>query len=293
MWSRSVAGSKFKFQPGGMTQTPTAEWGVYTYSNSVSGSLMLDFLSPTVEQNLDITVYHPQLNLGSTLWPYSPPSGAPSTIQTATDYSGNGNHLTLGADTNASTDDPAFTGTAWSFDGGDYLLGPTTAMWSNTAGMSVVAVWGVPSNATAAAMCNQYASATNKRQWFFCGNDAWNLSVQQNPASADSNMTASLSSSPTAGQTHFLAGRWLPSVRTQIISGNFAAQAVATTPAASMTDCSVALEIGRYNQGVSFAPAGSACHLLAIYNRYLVDSEISRAYVYLKSLMARRGVTLA
>lgn len=43
-------------------------------------------------------------------------------LQTGVDYSGRGNTLTYGGTTGASTDDPVNTGTAWSFDGGDYLL---------------------------------------------------------------------------------------------------------------------------------------------------------------------------
>lgn len=45
-------------------------------------------------------------------------------LQTGTDYSGHGNTLTYGATTGASTDDPTNTGTAWSFDGGDFLATP-------------------------------------------------------------------------------------------------------------------------------------------------------------------------
>jgi len=207
-------------------------------------------------------------------------------LQTAKDYSGNGNHLTLGADTNASTDDPAYTGTAWSFDGGDFLLGPTTAMWSNTAGMTVLCIAN-PTRTSNAYIASQY-STSSKRSWQLVGKA---FHVQEVATTADADMIATLATGFSEGVVQFGAGRWKPGTAAQIIRGNFVETATAAKVVNDITDASAALVLGSNADKGAFY-SGSTL-LVAIYTRYLVDAEISRAYHYLKSLMASRGVTVA
>ena len=127
MWFKPLSGSSYISGNGTKSITaavaPDGQWHCQTISNP---NYATNYQYTSVEtggigDSVDLLVCAPQVNLGRVLYPYSAPSGAPGTLQTSLDYSGHGNHLTLGATTGASTDDPAFTGTAWSFDGGDYL----------------------------------------------------------------------------------------------------------------------------------------------------------------------------
>ncbi len=65
----------------------------------------------------------PSLRRGLVAW-YDPWRQVNTTgeAQTLTDYSGHGNHGTLGATDSASTDDPAWTGNSLQFDGVDDIV---------------------------------------------------------------------------------------------------------------------------------------------------------------------------
>jgi len=125
-----------------------ADWGVsstlinsttYQYvslskTRTIASQPGIVFKAVQVADNLDIDAYQPQLNLGS-LYPYSAPVGL---SQTLLDYSGKGNHATLGSNaTQVDTADPTWTAKGL-YLGADDLIAYTPSTynlltWGSTA----------------------------------------------------------------------------------------------------------------------------------------------------------------
>lgn len=212
--------------------------------------------------------------------------------QVVLDYSSAGNHAQNGSTTGVDANDVAFGTNSLNPGGDDYCVGPSAPLFSNANGLSVVAVWYKIGTNDIANIVNQYYTE-NKRQWSFCGGSTWNFSCQQNPASFNGDNVATLLPVPAGGTVHCLTGRWKPGVVTQIIRGNFAAQAVAITPATSMDEAiNEPLEVFRYNHS-GYTPNGHKLYALMILNRHISDGEVTKNYANLKTLLAGQGVAVS
>lgn len=236
------------------------------------------------------TVYvcREQLNLGPTLHPYSAPVGGPGTLQTGTDYSGNGNTLTLGATTGASTDDPANTGTAWSFDGGDYCIVPAgvTNALKGATGLTLLVVAKRTVDTAHTGLIGHATTNLANRQFvlnavstgFYVFKDA-------------TTYTASGAYSMPKYSVVSVIGTWKASEFLRVYEGATLKNNVTTGVIDSLNAGSIAeTRLGCYTS--SNFLTGSE-YLVAIYNRSFSPSEVTRTYAYLKGLMASRGVTLS
>ena len=284
IWGKTGNGSTFKFQPGGDTQSPNADWGGYSIASRGIGGLMIDMLAPAVGDNLDLVLYHPQLNLGSTLFPYSTPAGAPGALQAMGDYCGGLYPLQLGSGATGDASDPAFTGVSM-LHAADYLIS------GNLAGITMAGDWTLP---------------------FLC------------KPSGTANVLVSLASAAAADQYQAVEYNGSTKVRIKTVNGATVTTSGDLTVSATtvqmlvLTSSGDTLTLKRMDTGTSVTatnadPAGTPrlCvgalgvstvatpadalewHLLPLYGRAWTAGEEMRAYVYAKSLMARRGVTLA
>ena len=253
---------------------------IYTAPTTATNYATLGY---TGSAETPITVYAKefQLNLGSTLFPYSAPSGAPGTVQTSLDYSGNGNHLTLGATTGASTDDPAFTGTAWSFDGGDFLISPLVK--------STAFTWLVAHKPASDCpdICHVIATQSGFSGGYGFVLGAWG---------GKSAVRAYLSTADrTTGALSFNKGvAWVAGMRfgpniDLMVGGVTAETAVVSN---NGTTAAWGMKIGAATDATSYPYKGDI-YFIAMWSRCLTNAEWMRSYLYVKSLEARRGVTLA
>jgi len=223
------------------------------------------------------------------LFPYSPPAGAPGTLQTSLDYSGNGNHLTLGATTSASTDDPAFTGTAWSFDGGDFLT--RTAIPASTMPFpSLAIVFKTPASWANGALFS--TQGLNGSGFGIRGNGNGKLLLNVKPSAGNSYYF--IMNSVSANTWHSVVFAHGPAPMLALDGVVKSSYTVAEgSPLVAISEHS-SLEIGKGQVGMaSVTYCTSEIGLVALYGRTLILAEITRSYLYLKGLMASRGVTLA
>jgi len=91
----------------------STSWAYVSFTGGASPRFYIGVESAS--DNLDITVYQPQINLGQ-LYPYSAPVGL---SQSVVDRSGLGNHAQLGSTSGVDTNDPLWTHVSNYFDGVD------------------------------------------------------------------------------------------------------------------------------------------------------------------------------
>ncbi|NMC35029.1 MAG: hypothetical protein GYA36_21620 [Veillonellaceae bacterium] len=267
-----------------------AAWTFVSYTQVGNGSLGVRFslVAPSAAGTVDADTYHPQLNLGPQLFPYSAPSGAPSTLQTSLDYSGNGNHLTLGATTNASTDDPAFTGTAWSFDGGDYMFKETPAGLSGCTGMTMIHVVSFPELVGWAVPLAMGRGGAPEPMYTMFG--AAGEMYSQAKASGG-NVGEYWGFTPSIDTTYMLTTIYSPSDGLLNFVGVTPKTGASANGSLSWSGFTAKLVVGM-SSAISNGSKQST-NLVAVYNRPITLMELDRTYYNLKGLMAMRGVTVA
>jgi len=233
----------------------------------------------------------PQLNLGSTLFPYAAPSGAPGTLQTLTDYSGHSNTGTLGASTDVGADDPSFTGTSLLFGGDDYVVTTVTpAKLDANLPMTMLAVFKVPAFTGATQRVVSFsnvsglAPAYNGRALLFKSSDNLKLS-------AHSYASSDIFSSQTVTAGDIIVGAMRYDGSKQSVFVNGVKYDEKDAPSVTLHADSN-LRLGR-SQDLSGFFTNSDIHLCAVWQQSLSEPEMMRVYLYLKSLMAGRGVTVA
>jgi hypothetical protein len=214
--------------------------------------------------------------------PYCDADGLDATaraaLQTGVDYSGNGNTLTYGANTNASTDDPSNTGTAWSFDGGDYLGLPNIVVTSDK---TVLMVARSPSSLSGVTGTLISSSSNDCRVMLESSRWKYIVLVGGSSKLAQSQVLS-------VDTDYAIIGRCKTDVINISVAGTTTPGTISGAPNAP-----VQLKFLAQYRSVDPNFYTGAIYLVAVWNRYLTDSEISRAYRCTKSLMASRGVTLA
>jgi len=239
---------------------------------------MIEMVAPSVGDNIDLVLYHPQLNLGPTLFPYSAPVGAPGTLQVGTDYSGHGNHLTLGATTGVSTDDPAYTGTAWSFDGGDFLLTPDLGNGDITA-YTVFKV-----NETITGLYPGIWARNNVALDYAASSNGIDFVYRDSASNESKNIRIS-------GLTR---NKWYLAVSRASVSGlwGLSVTGVGTLTASEYTLKTDTTVCGNYLGRNSLFPFEGHIAYHAVYNWVHPDSLAMRCRNTIKSIMAPRGIAL-
>lgn len=238
---------------------------------------------------------------GSRLWEMGDPSGLPrqglvalydpyldacgldatarAALQTGVDYSGRGNTLTYGANTNASTDDPSNTGTAWSFDGVDFLGANVAA--SQVYSQIIVFTTG---------------STVSTEQWLsngingtsFAGLGTASAGYLQIGGKDTGNKFRAIAS-VAINTTYYACG-----IQTATSIYGYLGSTKSAATALSGATPSGLLKLGC--GGVSATPRffSGSIHIVAHYSGVeLTQSQVVGAYRYLKSIMALRGVTVA
>lgn len=200
--------------------------------------------------------------------------------QVLTDYSGNGNDGTLGANSGSSTDDPAFGSTGLTFDGGDFVEIPHAPFASTFAAGFTIQMVLYPGGATSKAL-------------FTLGQDK-GFSLYHNQSKAllyapdgASILYTSANSAP--------ATTWVDIAYTHTWGGltqayvNGAADTSVTNPGAHTAP--TACRIGYY--AGFFAQAGTVIAALALYPGALTAGQIAQNHTALRGMLAARGITLA
>ena len=214
-------------------------------------------------------------------------------LQTAKDYSGHGNTLTYGATTNASTDDPTNTGTAWSFDGGDYLR--TTAVIpvaDNTPFCGfVIAKYADDASHGVLVSLNTGSDwgVADKGFWLSKSGSTKKINFYNYKADATYTTTSSLAVSDFS-KPHLVFFGWDGANAVLGLDNN---ALVTTACATSIANPQITqrLTLGTYTWGVSGALVGEINHFALFPTRFLGTAERTRAKLYLKGLMAQRGLT--
>jgi hypothetical protein len=226
----------------------------------------------------------PQATLSPDVMAFSIAAGAPSTLQTATDYSGRGNSLTLGATTGASTDDPAYTGVG-------LLFAVDFAKSGNLTGVTMAGDWSLPivlkpSGTTGAIVSLADATAADQYQAIeFNGSTKVRIHTKNGATDTTSddltvsNSTVQMLSLVSSGNT----------ITLKLM--NTGASVSATNAAPTGTPRLVVGGLGTSTIGT--LADGLNVNLLALYGRALSVSEETRIYRHVKSLFAGRGVAVA
>lgn len=204
--------------------------------------------------------------------------------QTLLDYSGRGNHGTLGASTSAGADDPSFTGTALSFDGVDDFVGLPTITAPSDAGVTAIAV--VKKTNTAA---NQtIATSGGYYRWYFA-ND--NTTIQFRYRLTDTSYaTASLGLLGTRTQDWNVL-MWAANSTTDILVSGINGTYASISHAGGIYSNNTVTPVIAYDSSFGYLTGKLA--FFGFWKTLFSAGTYARAYTYLKSLMASRGVTVA
>jgi hypothetical protein len=213
---------------------------------------------------------------------------ARAALQTGVDYSGNGNTLTYGETTNASTDDPSNTGTAWSFDGGDYLMVTSTAKCVITGAFTLTAVvsWSTSPSG--------YARIIGKENLFGFyireGSKTLRFYGNINGASVDTYFGANEATPEIPPST--------PTVISVTYNGSaLYGYANGLCLGSKNYSGAVASEPGRYfmlgNRVEGDRGLVGSIYMGGLHSVYSPPARQMNTYRYLKSIMASRGVTVA
>ena len=199
--------------------------------------------------------------------------------QVLTDYSGNGNHGTLGANSGSSTDDPTWTPQGLSFDGGDFVGFAGNLGVSGTQARSVIFV----ANTTGA---NRFAAewignGTNGRRWTLrdqASGDELRLEI------AGAGHTSALAL--TNAWRFFACTQAGANINTGVLYLDGSAAAIPTSATIDTTgNFSITTLIG--------APYGNPVVAYGlVYNRALTPAEVEQNRAALKSILAARSITL-
>jgi len=234
----------------------------------------------------------PSLRRGLVAW-YDPWRQVNTTgeAQTLTDYSGLGNHGTLGATTSASTDDPAWTGNSLKFDGVDDVV-PIVwnpMPWNTQNGNSVMVVFKTAPDETGyyavlgsanrrAALTYSYDNQDIRVGYSIPGMGEFALSMggafndqilcvgaKQDVLSATVEVSLYLAGVKSAFRS--IAGGW--------------------------TDNNYKFtHIGYGIYSISLTRAKGDIYLVLSWDRPLTDGEFAQAYAWAKRTLAPRGVTI-
>lgn len=208
---------------------------------------------------------------------------ARAALQTGVNYSGRGNNLTYGATTFASTDDPVNTGTAWSFDGGDYLDAGAYASLRNAVGMTLIAVFkpNAGSSNYAGVIGNtkstSYAGLVIRRETAVTA-----YQVQGGGADNKHNVTT------VADVANIVIGAIKPGSIYSCVNGLFPTPtSIATFDLMTTSN----LTLGKLAYSGTFSQ--DDIYFAAAYTRPLMIPEMARIHRTLKSLITGRGVPCA
>lgn len=219
---------------------------------------------------------------------YGLDAAARAALQTGVDYSGNGNTLTYGASTGASTDDPAFTGTAWSFDGGDYLgLGSVSAIQSLTTNFTVMSVSTANSAGDVVMFCSGRGSVSGFSVRMRPSASGGHVFAKSKVVNCISNIT------PVNGANEHVVWTVGSDNKARLYVGGVLKYTDTNTEACLATAFPAFIGANADSVGTLAFSVATNCYMTAIWSRALTDSEVARAYSYIKSLMAGRGVTVA
>lgn len=220
-------------------------------------------------------------------WKFNDGSG-----QTLKDYSGKGNHGTLGADSGASTDDPTWTSQGLSFDGGDYVKGSTDII-----PVTYLVAVKITANGSAADGLLCYCKETLQYYGNFIadtravsmktmlqvgigGGDYYRMSANASNIALDQVALFSATINPTTGLGDMYK------------NGTKIASTVYTTGSWISTGSNGKFSLGAISTGTSGFLTGSIYYALA-YNRALTAFEHKQVYKIIKRELSARGVTLS
>lgn len=254
---------------------------IYTMPDDATDNTARSFAGDTSK---GFTLNQWQVNLGSTLFPYAAPSGAPGTLQTMADYHGSLYPLQLGSGATADAADPAFTGVSM-LHAADYLLS------GDLAGITMAGDWTLPIICKTAGTANtlvSLASAAAADQYQAIEYNGSTKVRIKTVNGATVTTSGDLTVSATAVQMLVLTSSGDTLTLKRMDTGT-SVTATNADPTGAGRLC-----IGALGINVVATPADALTwYLLPLYNRAWGTGEATRSYLYSKSLMARRGVTLA
>ena len=210
-------------------------------------------------------------------------------LQTGQDYSGHGNTLTYGATTGASTDDPTNTGTAWSFDGGDFLTAGRPAQLEVAQPWWGFGVYYIRLSGNVECLVgkmNAVGTSPGNKGFFLIKTNLNKITLAA--YRADGTRVETTTANAVTEGWHWVAYGWSGTQAAINVDGVDATPA----PIADFTpETTRNVTFGKYAYTAASYSTGSLA-LAGFYARYPSLSERMRIALYVKSLMATRGVTL-
>lgn len=242
-------------------------------------TLSLRFLTETVSDSLDITVFQPQFNLGQ-LYPYSPPAGLP---QSLTDFSGRGNSAQLGSAAGADTNDPAYSGQGLVFGTDDYCISSSPA-FDDMSAFTCITV--CKQNTGVATNCRIF---DKNRTGLYLRQDTRTLVGYRYRTSIDLAVSAETIDTSKSIICAFSIDNNF-NYRMRVNDQKLTLTNSPTSTGIMQPDAASDLFIG--NKATADASFDGTIYLQAWYNRILSDTEYMQAYNYLRRLMSSRGVSI-
>jgi hypothetical protein len=213
--------------------------------------------------------------------------------QVLCDYSGNGNHGTLGSTRDADTNDPLWTPQGLQFDGvDDYVSLGTRVALPGTSGLTVHAVVCSNQNVMFSGVITQDYIAEPYRTWSVYYNYQENTRLTISASDADSQLCRIGVPIAEEGVYNEVAFTFEGGVKLAAYRKGLEVNSISEgVPLAA--DNPVAQKImphfiGKY----TYYLFNGVISYIAIYNRALSPEEVQQNYQYLKTILAERGVNL-
>lgn len=283
LWAKANAGNP-KIRLFDIEPSLTSTWTQYTNSyTNTGGATRFIYIYAGSGEALDVTVGFPQLNLGSTLYPYSAPVGL---SQSVVDRSGLGNTIQRGSTSGADANDPSWEANALLYDSDDIAYSPVISSMSHSSG------WSVFLALTATGMDTHLGVGNLSPDWQpHVSVERWGPSGSLRVFSGSSEKTNSIPTNAfKTGQPCLIYLKYSGGI--SYFRSMDTADITEIEHTLSNRTPQVVFNARAYNGGINRA-SSSRQYLCLAFNRVTTSAEDERIYASVKKLLAGQGVTLS
>ena len=255
-----------------------------TFTSDASASSLSVFIGGggSVQTGEVAYVWGAQLNEGSSALPYEETTDN----QSVRDLSGKGNDGQLGSSVGSDTNDPTWENHKLNFTTDDYVVLP--ALLGGTDAFTVLTVYRLNAGGSGSRTLAAASNLSPNRNGIF-HNTSSNIKFRVTESGGGMYALQPTFSSAT-GSWRMLSARWKSGQAQELVLNDFedsAAAALIDVPSGTIANPYDTLGSFRTD---SFLDGKLACQLF--YDRYLVDTEITRNYTTVRSILSPRGITL-
>ena len=255
-----------------------------TFTTDASANSLSVFLGGggSVQTGEVAYVWGAQLNEGSSALPYEETTDN----QSLRDLSGKGNDGQLGSSVGSDTNDPAWETHKLNFTTDDHVVLP--ALLAGTDAFTLITVYQLNAGGSGSRTLAAASNLSPNRNGVF-HNTSSNIKFRVTE-SGGGMYTLQPTFSSAAGSWRMLSARWKSGQAQELVLNDFedsAAAALIDVPSGTIANPYDTLGSFRTD---SFLDGQLAWQLF--YDRYLVDTEITRNYTTVRSILSPRGITL-